>query len=367
MIGRPLQYFIYLTRRTLVGVVSLFAVIWLLVVSIDLIEAMREVGKIDGAGMGTAVQMTLYRTPQLILTLSPFVLLFGTLWAFGQMAKSSEVAVMRGAGLSVWRLVAAPVTLAIGIGILTVTTFDPIAANMAGRAQTLKNEIRGKETNMLEEFRDGVWLRQVNANSAALIHADRYNPDEGRLYNVIGWRRTLEGVVIERWDADTARVEPTLFVLEDAKRTTLHGENEIVREAEPVDVNIDLRALKEDVAKPASLSVWQLATFTKVMSSAGMRTIEYELRFHDLWSLPMKLVAMVLIACAFALGMNARAGGTAGLMGLGIAAGFALFIVAELSAAIAQAQIVPVGLAAWAPGLFAILFATTLLLYREDG
>ena len=62
-----------------------------------------------------------------------------------------------------------------------------------------------------------------------------------------------------------------------------------------------------------------------------------------------------------------RAGGTAGLMGLGVAAGFALFIFAEMSNAIAKAQIVPIGLAAWAPGLFAVLFATTLLLYREDG
>ena len=55
------------------------------------------------------------------------------------------------------------------------------------------------------------------------------------------------------------------------------------------------------------------------------------------------------------------------MMGLGIAAGFALFILSELSTAIAEASIVPVGLAAWAPGILAVLFATGLLLYREDG
>ncbi|MEM9421269.1 MAG: LPS export ABC transporter permease LptG [Pseudomonadota bacterium] len=363
----PQQYFTYLARRTLVGIFGLFAVIWLLVVSIDLIEAMREVGKVEGAGMALAVQITLFRTPQLVLSLSPFVLLFGTLWAFGQMAKSSEIAVMRSAGLSVWRLVAAPVALAIGIGLLTVTAFDPIAAGLASKAQTIKNEMRGSDANLLNQFRDGVWLRQADKNSAALIHANSYDPVESRLNNVIVWRRTLDGVFIERWDADTARVQPTSFILENARRTTLHGENEVTREAEPIQIDIDLRALREDIAKPTSLSVWQLQDFARMMGSAGMRTLEYKLRFHDLWSLPVKLVAMVLIACAFALGMNARAGGTAGLMGLGIAVGFALFIISELSSAIAQAQIVPVGLAAWGPGLFAVLFATTLLLYREDG
>lgn len=363
----PRQYFWYLARRTMVGVIGLFSVIWLLVVSIDLIEAMREVGKVQDAGLPEALQMTLFRTPQLILTLSPFVMLFGTLWAFGQMAKSSEIAVMRAAGLSVWKLVAAPVALAVALGLVTVIAIDPIAANLAGKAQTIKNDMRGKEANMLRQFSDGVWLRQVDERNAALIHAKSYDSASQTLAGVTVWRRTIDGVFIERWDAETADVNSTVFLLRQARRTTLHGENEVVRPTQAIPVDIDLRALKEDVAKPTSLSVWQLPEFTRIMSSAGMRTLEYELRFYDLWSLPVKLVAMVLIACAFALGMNARAGGTAGLMGLGVAAGFALFIFAEMSNAIAKAQIVPIGLAAWAPGLFAVLFATTLLLYREDG
>jgi lipopolysaccharide export system permease protein len=338
-----------------------------LVISADLVEAMREVGKVEGAGLDEAVRMTLFRTPQLVLTLSPFVFLFGTLWAFGQMARTSEIAVMRAAGLSVWRLVAAPVALALGLGILTVTAIDPVTTELASRAQTIKNEMRGKEANLLKPFRDGIWLRQTDDQTASIIRADAYDPAAARLDGVTIWRRTLDGVFIERWDAPSARVTPRAFILEQAQRTTLHGENEATLEEAAFPVTIDLRALREDIAQPTALSVWELPDFASVMNSAGMSTVAYRLRYHDLWSLPIKLTAMVLIGCGFALGMNARAGGTATLMGIGIAAGFALFIVAELSSAIAKAQIVPIALAAWAPGLLAVLFALTLLLYREDG
>lgn len=365
--NRVRRYFTYLLRRTLMAVLGLLIVIWMLVMSIDLIEATREVGKVDGAGLPEAIHMTMFRTPQIVLTISPFIFLFATLWAFGQMAKSSEIAVMRAAGLSVWRIVLAPVALAMALGLLTVTVLDPIAANLAGRAQMIKNEMRGKEANLLKAFQDGIWLRQTDENSSSIIRAASYDPKNQSLHDVTVWRSSLDGVFVERWDAESADVSPTLFILQQAQRTTLHGENETVRSSHPISVNIDLRALREDRAKPDALSIWELPDFQQVMNSAGTDTTDYELRYHDLWSLPVKLSAMVLIACAFALGMNARAGGTAALMGVGIAAGFALFILTALSTAIARAGSVPVPLAAWAPGILAVLFATTLLLYREDG
>ncbi|WP_031548815.1 LPS export ABC transporter permease LptG [Parvularcula oceani] len=364
---RPRLYFGYLIRRTLMGVLGLFTVIAALVISVDLIEALREVEKIEGAGFGDALHLTLLRAPQLLLTLTPFVFLFGTLWAYGQMAKTSEVAVMRAAGLSVWRLVFAPAILAVALGILTVTALDPLAAHMASEAQTVKNELRGRDGKMLSAFRDGVWLRQRSEGITTVVHARSFDSAQSMLRGVTLWRRTADGVFLERWDAEGASVEEDAFILRDARRTTLTRKDEGVQDSYVLPVSLDLRALSEDQAKPGALSVWELRDMAEVLESAGIQTISYRLRYHDLWSLPLKLAAMVLIACAFALGMNARAGGVAALMGLGIAAGFALFILSELSTAIAEASIVPVGLAAWAPGILAVLFATGLLLYREDG
>lgn len=361
------RYFVYLARRTFTGILGLFFVIWMLVVSVDLIEAMREVSKVEGAGMPEAIRMTLFRTPQIVLTLSPFIFLFGTLWAFGQMAKTSEIAVMRAAGLSVWRLVAAPLALAALFGVVTVVAIDPVAAKMEAHAQSIKNEIRGKDENLIEAFRNGIWLRQNDGEIATLIHARTYDAARSRLTGVTVWRSDQDGRFLERWDATRAGVSPSVFLLRNARRTTADGQNHRMMQTYPLPIDIDLRALREDVAKPSALSVWQLPEFIRIMGSAGMSTIDYELRLHDLWSLPLKLAAMALIACAFALGMNARAGGTAALIGTGVAAGFALFIIAEMSSFIATAQVVPVALATWAPGVLAVLFATTILLYREDG
>lgn len=362
----PRLYAQYLVRRTLAGVFGLFLVITALIFTVDLIQALSEVEKV-GAGFSTAVRLTLLRTPQTLLLLSPFVFLFGTLFAYGKMARTSEVAVMRAAGLSVWRLVMVPALLAGALGFLTVGALDPLAAAMESRAQSVKNEIRGRSGQMLPQFRGGIWLRQRSGEVHTIIHAKRYDPATVTLEEVTLWRRSLDGVFLDRIDAPLANVLPETFVLNDARRTTAGRGAEVLPTRTALPVSIDLRALSEDEAKPEALSVWRLPEVADVLETAGIQTLSYRLRYHDLWSLPLKLSAMVLIACAFALGVSSRGGGAGRLIGLGVLTGFALFVLSELSAAIAEAAIVPVALAAWAPAVLAILFAVSLLLYREDG
>lgn len=362
----PRLYAQYLVRRTLAGVLGLFLVIAGLIFTVDLIQALSEVEKV-GAGFAVAVQLTALRTPQTLLLLSPFVFLFGTLFAYGRMARSSEVAVMRAAGLSVWRLVMVPALLASALGLLTVGALDPLAAAMEGRAQAVKNEMRGRGGQMLPQFRDGIWLRQQDGDVRAIVHAERFDRPSATLHEVTLWRRTGDGVFLDRIDAPSASVTATAFVLADASRTTVAGGTQALAPRVALPVAIDLRALSEEQAKPEALSVWQLPDVSAVLETAGIQTLSYRLRYHDLWSLPLKLAAMVLIACAFTLGVSARSGGAGRLVGMGVLTGFALFVLSELSAAVAEAAIVPVALAAWAPAVLAVLFAVSLLLYREDG
>lgn len=363
----PRLYLGYLARRTLTGALGLFAIVGTLIAAVTFIEALREVGRVEGAGFAEAGLLALMRTPQTVLSLAPFVLLFGTLWAYGQMAKKSEVSVMRAAGLSIWRLVLAPVVLSVGLGLLIVTTLDPVAARLEGGAQTYKDQLKGVEGKMLKAFRDGVWLRQADGRLVNLIRADAFDPSLSVLSGVTVWRRTTDGALIERLDADTASVTPGAFVLEDVTTSRVGSGTGPARARAAIPVSIDLRALREDRAKPSSLSVWSLPEMIEVIDAAGLRTTSYRIRYHDLWALPLELAAMALIGCAFAIGIDARGGGAMRLVGLGVGTGFLLFIVSELSAAVAEAAIVPVALAAWAPAVLAVLFAAGLLLFREDG
>ncbi|NHK27416.1 LPS export ABC transporter permease LptG [Parvularcula flava] len=356
----------YLSLRTLTGVLGLLIILASMTILIDMIESLREVERIQNAGIGFAAQLTLLRAPKLVLTTMPFIFLFGSMWAFYQLNKRSEVAVMRSAGLSIWGIILPSAILAIVTGIAVLTFADPAASRMSSQAETIKNEIRGKSANLIRELNGGIWLRQRNDDQTLILHASSYDADNNLLRDVVLWKQTLEGVFLERWDAETAEIQDKRYVLNDARLRTLEGQDRQVRETQIVESQFSIDDLREDIAKPETMSIWALPRFIELARDAGLPTVKYELRYHDLLALPIKLLAMVLIAASFSM-KPVRSGGTVRLVLWGIAAGFLLFISAEISNATAEARLVPVVLAAWAPVFIAGLLALTFLFNTEDG
>lgn len=357
----------YLMQRTLQSVLVLGAASFALTVSIDFLEALRQVGEKDDFGVMTAAQLTLLRAPQLLMVLSPFIVLFATLLAFAQLARSLEVAVFRAAGFSVWRLVGAPVILSMALGVVLVTLVDPLTTRMSLRADNLLNEVRGRQLETPKIFRDGIWLRQDQPDGVILIHADDIGFSEGKLSDVFVWSKAPDGTFLERFDADEAQLEGDQLTLRNASRTIPGGElSQAVG-----DVTFKTTFALDDLAmsgtRPESLNLWNLPGLMSRIGKAGIPLEPYALRLHELIATPLKLASMAVIACVFALPIHSRGGGTARLILSGVAVGFVAFILVQFSQAVAEAGLIPVVIAAWTPPLITLLAGLSLLLFREDG
>ncbi len=114
------------------------------------------------------------------------------------------------------------------------------------------------------------------------------------------------------------------------------------------------------------MSFWTLPTAIARIEEAGFSAVNYRLRLQQLLAAPVLFAAMSTLAAAFSLRMT-RLGGLAGLAGAGVACGFAVFFVEQLSSSLAKAEVVPPFAAAWLPPILALLSAFTLLFYTEDG
>jgi lipopolysaccharide export system permease protein len=55
------------------------------------------------------------------------------------------------------------------------------------------------------------------------------------------------------------------------------------------------------------------------------------------------------------------------MIGSGVAAGFALFVVSKITEQFGESGALPAPLAAWAPAMAGLMLAVSLLLHLEDG
>lgn len=362
----PGTLFRYISNRALAAIGILLLITSSLILLIDLIENMRFAGKVGDGGFGLAFSLTLMRVPALVQALIPFVFLFGSIWMFNQLNRRSEISVMRSAGLSVWRLLGPAALIAALSGLLIITVIDPISSNFLSYAENLKSKEQGTERNLVKVLKDGIWLRQRDGQMKLIINAQNFDSQRAALERVTVWRFEADNTFLERIDAKEAFLSGRTLELHDVRLRAIAEQEERRTPIFAIPSTLSSGDLRERVASPETMSLWQLPRFILLAEAAGLPTVRYHIRFHDLCATPLKLLAMVLIAAAFSL-RPARMGGALKLVIFSLGAGFALYVLSEISTAMGESGVAPVALAAWTPAVIATLVAVTALLHLEDG
>lgn len=362
----PLTLFRYLSGRTIVAVGALFAALSGLVILVDLIENLRYVDKVKNGGFAAAAQLSLLRAPALSQAMLPFVFLFASIWLFTQLNRRAEIQVMRAAGLSIWRLIGPSAFVAAIAGFAVITALDPLATYMRAQSEKMRDSLRGATSSLVRVFGDGVWLRQRDGGNILLINARGVDASAGKLTDVVMWRLDRQSLFIERIDSEDAVVTGRNIEFRNAH---IKGPRDKLDNRSPIyaiQTTLTPADLSERLESPETLSLWRLPRFIMLADAAGVPTIRYTMRFHDLCSTPLKLLAMVLIAALCAI-RPFRSGGAYKLFGLAVAAGFSLYILSEIATALGESGAAPVALAAWIPAISVSLVAVAGLLQFEDG
>jgi lipopolysaccharide export system permease protein len=124
--------------------------------------------------------------------------------------------------------------------------------------------------------------------------------------------------------------------------------------------------VQESFASPDTLSVWALPGFIRLLERSGFSSIRHRLHYASLLALPLLCGTMALVSAGFSM-RQTRRGGVARMIGSGVAAGFALFVISKVAEEFGQSGVLPVVLAAWAPAAGGLMMAVALLLHVEDG
>ena len=360
----PVTLFKYIVSRTCLAVAALFAALAALVMLVDLLENLRFASKVS-ADFAFAAQVTALRTPAMTQSLAPFVFLFGSMWMFNQLNKRSELAVMRSAGLSIWRLIGPAAFLAAIGGLALILFIDPISSHMMSLGEKMKLNSRGQSSSLVRVFGDGIWLRQRDKGEVLLINAASFNADRGALKEVTIWRLGLDGQFGERIDAPDAILAGRTIELHDARMKRPGDKLSTRTPTYSVPTELSLADFRENVPPPESMSIWDLPRFILLAEAAGLSTARYNIRFHDLCSTPLKLTAMVLIAAVFSMG-PIRSGNSFGLILAAVGVGFGLYAIPEISTAFGESGVIPEAPAAWAPAIIAVVGAVAVLMRHEE-
>ncbi|MEQ9258935.1 MAG: LPS export ABC transporter permease LptG [Roseovarius sp.] len=358
----------YFARKFFSFFALVFGVFLVLMALIDLVDELQDFPNLPFVDV---LELVLLNVPSENYEILPLVVVLATVGLYVRLARSSELVVVRAAGRSALRTLAAPVAVAAMIGVLSVTMLNPIVAGAAKRHNDLINNHIGGGAAILVLASEGLWLRQGSPEGQTVIHAERASSDLTVLFDTTFLDFDPDGQPAQRIKAAAARLKDGNWMLYDVKLWNLGPNSNPEASAREMDRMQLASALTQDrivdsFGKPEYIPIWDLPAFIAQLEQAGFSARRYDMWYQMELARPLFLMALVMIAAAFTM-RPARLSNTGMSVLTAVLLGFGLHYIRNFAQILGENGEIPISLAAWAPPFAALLLATGIILHKEDG
>ncbi|MFK3773333.1 MULTISPECIES: LPS export ABC transporter permease LptG [Pseudomonas] len=284
-IGQSVLLAILAVLGIILGLASLFAFI-------DEMGDLSNTYSVLDAGIYVALT-----APRRLYDMLPMAALIGCLIGLGSLASSSELTIMRAAGVSIGRIVWAvmkPMLVLMLVGLLIGEYVAPVTENKAQADRSLAQG--GGEA---QSSKRGMWHRQ----GEEFVHINSVQPN-GLLLGVTRYRFDDKRQIASSSFARKAQYRDNQWVLSDVATTHFRGDHtEVVKAAEePWDVSVTPELLNTVVLAPESLSITGLWDYIHYLADQGLNNARYWLAFWTKVLQPAVTAALVLMAISFIFG-----------------------------------------------------------------
>jgi lipopolysaccharide export system permease protein len=360
----------YILQTCISAFLSALMIVAALIFLIEYVSISKTLGaKADVSGL-SVIGLMLEKSPGSILVLLPFAFLFGALFAFVNLNRRSELIAMRAAGVSAWRFVMPAAVMAFAFGLLTIGVLNPVASLLNDHYERVTARLDRADAPAQGQPNGAIYLRQGDGKQQIVIRAASQDTVIGHLKGVTFWIYDIDAketpVFRKRIDAQEATLRPGYWQLRNAQEATVTGPSTAPYDVLTMPSNLDPQKAFKKYASTQSVPFWRLPGLIHQNRISGFSTALYELKLHQLLSTPLMFAAMTALGAVFSLRLM-RLGGVTGLVISGISLGFVIFFVNQLFSSMGKAGVIPIFMAGWSPAILAMLAATTLIVYTEDG
>ncbi len=351
----------YMVKTFLTRSLAVLAMLVIILMSLDLLRQSSNILAVSGNGSAEIVTYILWRSPQVIAQFLPFSVLLGTLIMLAGLNSNSEIVAMKASGLSAHQILAPLIVAAVGVAFITFIFNDHVLASTTAKL-TAWQAVDYGEVPRDSDIRTNVWV----LNGDDLIHADRIvGSGPSMILRGVRINDRQGGALRSVIQGGSARWTGSAWLLNDATvfdvasaQTGASRTMEVAAGVEPSRFTIS--SLDAD-----ALGFADLRRAIAEQRAAGRPTGPAEAAMWHKLSGPLASILMPLLGSIAGFGL-ARAGKTFMRVVIGMALGFAYFVVDNFSLAMGNLGAYNPFVAAWAPFLLFLLVGETVLIRSEE-
>ncbi len=359
------------SRTMMLAIARMFAVrivviLLMLVLVLQMLNLLSESGHIlaaKGNGQLELLRFVSLRAPQLLSRFLPYSVLLATIFTLATLNQNSEVIAMKAAGMSAHQILAPLFLVAMITSVVTFAFNERVTVRATATLKAWQDVDYGPVPPD-SDVKSNVWMQ--DGTNILFARTVTGRGDETVMRDVSWYRRNASGMVSEIVHGTVARYahpgwrleHPTSFDVQSLRTTPLGDARVFATGVEPAQVIV-----RKTNAEAESL--WRLTDSIRAIRAAGYRTGELDGRWWHKLSGPLSALLMPLLGAVAGFGL-ARSGKLFVRAVIGMALGFAYFVVDNAALAMGNFGAYTPFLAAWSPFLLFLLIGEAVLIRTEE-
>jgi lipopolysaccharide export system permease protein len=351
----------YIIRQFLTT--SLFALVAVIIIFI-VIDAMEKLDDfIDKqASWSTVVEYYFYFIPEIIKLVIPVAVLLASLFVTARMSSMNELAAMKAGGISLYRVMAPYVVVALAISCASVYFNGWVVP----KANTKKFAIeRGTlKKDVISASGANIFVQDSPTRILSIGFYDESRALASRV-SIQDFDPLDPTMMVGRVDARTMSWDSTAerWILHDGVRRWFTPEGERMEQfasQSPGRLHFNPDELRKKQEKPDEMGYYTLRDFIESQKRAGQDIARWEVNFYSKVSFPFATVIVVLFGVPFS--SIRRRGGVGVQLGISLLVSFVYLIVMKISQVFGYNGDISPFLTAWLANILFFLGAVAVIL-----
>ena len=347
----------YLIKSLLKNIFLISCLFLILSFLLNILEEIKFFKNLD-LGISYSFLLTFLNVPSILYEIFPFIFLISTQMFFVNLFEKEELIVLKKHGVDNLVLIKILIITSLVCGILIVSLFYTISAQMKHSYLSFKNKFTDDKKYLAVVNENGLWIKDEVDNSINIINAEIFEND------------TLKKLIITQMDKDFNIVKTIVGKSANIQKNTWKIKNVEVHEIEKSKVSHDQILFKTNFNKEklnnifsnlTSLTFFELLSMSKDYNQLGYSTLEINSHLHKLYSFPIYLMIMSLVGGILMLNIKYNKSKIVNIT-IGIILSVIIYYLNYFINLLGTNEKLPIIISIWLPHLILFLFCLTFLI-----
>jgi lipopolysaccharide export system permease protein len=300
------------------------------------------------------------KLPNIIIDLSPFLILFASLFTIRTLVIKKEVDIFKACGLSIWQFIR-PFLVVISLySLIIIFGITTLASICNKQIDVIENQITNKDSNTLYINDNILWIvDRINKYNKNIIMAKNFNSTNNIWYlEDVKVLQIKNNVLLNIYQSQNAQINSNILTLNNV--LVKGKEDRFIEYKDNIDITINSKStnISNIMADPNQISMFQYPIFLYNFKKLGLDSSSYENYFYNILTLPILLLSMLFVSIYFSI-YDSRRGKNLTIITSTIVFGFIIYFSINFIVALASSSHIPNYLSI----IFAKLTITLITLY----